>query len=71
MLFCECKWQDRPVDADVYYALKEKAEYVQWLPHRKDYFAIISKQGFTEELQKVAEKEGALLLTLGDYFEML
>ena len=71
ILFCECKWQDRPVDADVYRALKEKAGHVKWLADRKDYFAIISKEGFTEELREVAEKEGALLLTLRDYFEML
>jgi len=71
MLFCECKWQDRPVGADVYHALKEKAGHVQWLPDRKTYFAIISKKGFTEELQKTAEKEGVLLLTLRDYFEMV
>ncbi len=71
MLLCECKWQDRPVDTDVYRALKEKAGYVQWLPDRKDYFALISKEGFTEEMRKAAEEEGVLLLTLGDYFEML
>ncbi len=71
MLFCECKWQDRPVDTDVYHALKEKAGHVQWLPDRKAYFAIISKKGFTEELREVAEKEGVLLLTLRDYFEIV
>jgi len=67
ILCCECKWQDKKVGIDIYHKLKEKAGYVKWLPGRKEYFCLISKSGFTENLKKTAKKDGVLLLTLDDY----
>jgi len=67
ILFCECKWQDKQVGVDIYHKLKEKASYVKWLPDRKEYFGLISKSGFTENLKKTAKKDRILLLTLDDY----
>ncbi len=67
ILCCECKWQDKKVGIDIYHKLKEKAGYVKWLPGRKEYFCLISKSGFTENLKNTAKKDGVLLLTLDDY----
>ncbi len=67
ILFCECKWKNKTIGIDVYEKLVEKAKSVKWLPDRKDYFAIISKSGFTDEMKRVAKAEGVLLLTLDDY----
>ncbi len=67
ILFCECKWQDKTVGVDVYEKLREKARSVKWLPGRKDYFAIITKSGFTNKMKRVAKAEEVLLLTLDDY----
>jgi len=52
ILFCECKWVDRKVDTDVYYKLVEKAGSVIFHPDRKEYFALISKSGFTDRMNK-------------------
>ena len=67
ILFCECKWKNKTIGIDVYEKLVEKAKSVKWLPDRKNYFAIISKSGFTDEMKRVAKAEGVLLLTLDDY----
>ena len=69
ILFCECKWQDKEIGMDVYLKLKEKAGFVKWLPDKKEYFALISKSGFTKNLRKAAKDDGenVLLLTLDDY----
>jgi len=40
---------------------------VKWLPGRKEYFCLISKSGFTENLKNTAKKDGVILLTLDDY----
>ena len=37
------------------------------LPDRREYFGLISKFGFTENLKKTAKKDGILLFTLDDY----
>ena len=67
ILFCECKWQDKTIGIDVYEKLRKKAGYVKWLSGRKDYFVIISKSGFTDEMTRVAKVEGVLLLTPDNY----
>jgi hypothetical protein len=67
ILFCECKREDSRVDIDVYRSLMEKAGFVKWYHDRKEYFALISRKGFTERMKKEAEAKGVVLLTLEDY----
>lgn len=63
--FAECKWSKNLVDIDILEDLKRKADNVRWFRgERKDYFAIISRKGFTKRLIKVAEKEGILLKSI-------
>jgi len=62
ILFCECKWQDRKIGIDVYEKLKEKAGYVKWGDGHKQYFALISKSGFTDKMKRAAKDDGVLLL---------
>lgn len=69
ILFCECKWEDSRVDIDLYHSLMEKAGFVKWFPDRKEYFALISRKGFTERMKKEAEAKGVVLLTLEDYID--
>ncbi len=67
ILFCECKREGSEVDIDVYRKLVEKAGYVKWHHDRKEYFALISRSGFTERMKEEAQMKGVLLLTLEDY----
>jgi AAA+ ATPase superfamily predicted ATPase len=67
ILCCECKWQDEKLGIDIFHRLKEKAGFVKWLSGRKEYFCLISKSGFTENLKMTAKKDGILLFTLNDY----
>jgi len=63
--FIECKWSRNLVDIDVLSKLKIKAERVEWYKGtRKDFFAIISRKGFTRRLIDAANKEGVLLRSL-------
>lgn len=64
-LFVECKWSRNLVDINVLESLKEKAGRVDWLKdNRKDYFAIISRKGFTKRLKDYAEKHGIILISV-------
>jgi len=64
-LFIECKWSKRLVDIDVLTDLKNKASQVDWFKdEREDYFAIISKKGFTKRLAELAEREGIILKSI-------
>ncbi|GER93552.1 ATP-binding protein [hot springs metagenome] len=64
-LFVECKWSKRPVDVDVMENLKRKANRVEWFKEkRKDYFAIISRKGFTKRLHDYSEKYGVILISI-------
>lgn len=64
-LFIECKWSKRLVDVDVLMDLKSKASQVEWFKgEREDYFAIISKKGFTKRLVELAEREGVKLKSI-------
>ena len=64
-LFIECKWSKRLVDIDVLTDLKNKASQVEWFKgEREDYFAIISKKGFTKRLVELAEREGIMLKSI-------
>ncbi len=63
--FVECKWSRNPVDINILQDLKRKADRVMWLKNeRKDYFAIISKKGFTKRLKETASKEGVILKSI-------
>lgn len=63
--FAECKWSKNLVDIDILEDLKRKADNVRWFKgERKDYFAIISRKGFTKRLIKASEKEGILLKSI-------
>ena len=64
-LFIECKWSKRLVDIDVLTDLKNKALKVEWFKdERQDYFAIISRKGFTKRLVEMAEREGIMLKSI-------
>ena len=64
-LFIECKWSKRRVDVDVLTDLKYKALQFAWFKgERQDYFAIISRKGFTKRLVEMAEEEGIILKSI-------
>lgn len=64
-LFIECKWSKRLVDIDVLTDLKNKVSQVEWFKDdRKDYFAIISRKGFTKRLVEMAKREGVMLKSI-------
>jgi AAA+ ATPase superfamily predicted ATPase len=63
VLFCECKWSDRPVGVDILNALLEKSKMVDWnMGNRREYYCLFSKSGFTEDLRKEAERRGVTLI---------
>lgn len=64
-LFIECKWSKRLIDVDVLTDLKNKASQVEWFrDERKDYFAIMSRRGFTKRLVDMADREGIMLKSI-------
>ena len=68
ILFCECKWQKQKVDVDVLEELVEKAKFVDWYgEERKEYFAVVSRKGFTKKAMGLAREKGFLLFSLKDF----
>jgi len=62
ILFAEVKWTNKPIGTDIYLKLKQKSQKVLWGGKaRKEFFAMFSRSGFTNEMVKVAEKEGVKL----------
>jgi len=62
ILFCECKWTNKPVDFTILTELQEKAKNVNWFPNgRKEYFLLFSKSGFSSQLEEYAQKHHILL----------
>ncbi len=58
----EAKWSNKQVGTNIYEDLKRKAQKVVWgKKGRKEYFAMFSKNGFTPDMKKVADKGGVLL----------
>ncbi len=56
IIFGECKYTEKPMDADVYHALVEKAEKVDWNKgDRNEFFVLFSINGYTDKLRKIAE----------------
>jgi AAA+ ATPase superfamily predicted ATPase len=63
ILFVETKWTNRSIKPSVLLDLKQKSKQVIWgKPDRKEYFALVSKSGFSSELHDLAEREGVLLI---------
>ena len=62
----ECKYHAKPVDAPVYFALKEKtdnaSEIHKAFPGYEVIFGIFSKSGFTQRMFDIAKENNALLL---------
>jgi len=68
ILFSECKWENKKTDVGVLEDLQKKSGFVNWyLGERKEYFAVISKAGFTHRAEKFAKQEGFLLFKLDDF----
>jgi AAA+ ATPase superfamily predicted ATPase len=53
-LFCECKYQNRPVDISVLNLLIEKSGH--WQKYEHKYFMLFSKSGFTREVLSAARQ---------------
>lgn len=63
VLLGECKYIIQPVDADVLFELKEKAERVAEIFQYQKMYAIFSKSGFTNRIKEVAcQNENILLI---------
>ena len=62
ILFGEVKWSNKPVGINIYNDLKMKAQRVEWgNRNRRQYFSLVSKSGFTEDLIKLAKREKVYL----------
>lgn len=62
VLIGECKYLNQPVDADVLFELKEKAERITEISQYEKMYAIFSKSGFTNRLKEVAGQNTNILL---------
>lgn len=58
----ECKFHDKPVDADVYFNLQGKAEKLKEFRDKKILYAVFSKSGFTKRLMDIAMENESLML---------
>jgi len=66
-MFCECKWRNEAVNEKILNQLIEKSNSFH---SETNYYALFSKSGFTQELEKKAlESERILLFTLDDLFQ--
>lgn len=62
----ECKYHIQPVDADVLFQLKSKAEKASELQHYEKIYAVFSKSGFTERLRELAQQSTNVILINND-----
>lgn len=63
ILFVETKWNSKPIGAEVLNDLKRKAQVVRWgRKGRKEYYGLVAKGGFTDQLIDQAKKENVLLI---------
>lgn len=69
----ECKYHAKPVDAPVYFRLREKvlnaAEMKKGFPGYEVLYGIFSKSGFTRRLLETASENTSLLLINEDHIE--
>jgi len=62
ILFGEVKWSNKPIGVNVYEDLKRKVKIVSWgNEDRIEYFSLFSKNGFTDDMKKVAKMENVIL----------
>jgi hypothetical protein len=67
ILFCECKWQNKKTGIDVLEKLMQKSRSVDWNNGvRNEYFAVITRSGFSKKAEEFAEHNDFLLYTLDD-----
>lgn len=68
----ECKYHTKPVDAPVYFALKEKvdnaAEIRKSFPKYNVIYGLFSKSGFTKRMLDIAKENPNILLIHEDHF---
>lgn len=70
ILFVETKWNNKPLDVRVLQDLKKKSKKVKWgRKNRKEYFALVAKGGFSEELIRQVEKEGTMFILEDKIYE--
>jgi len=62
VLLGECKYLNQPVDADVLFELKDKAEKITEISQYEKKFVIFSKSGFTNRLKEIASQNVNILL---------
>jgi hypothetical protein len=63
ILFVETKWNTKLLRTDVLDNLQQKSQQVVWgKPGRKEYYALVSKGGFSDELRERAKAEGVVLI---------
>lgn len=66
VLLGECKYHTQPVDADVFFELKGKAEKIVELSEYKKTFILFSKSGFSDRLKELAEQNSNVILVNKD-----
>jgi len=67
IVFAECKYRTQPTDADVFYDLLRKKEFVPWNKDtRREKFVLFSISGFTNRLTELSRTRDDLLLVGGD-----
>jgi len=63
IVFAECKYRTRQMDADVFYDLLHKKDLVPWKKeNRREKFVLFSIRGFTKRLRELAGERSDLLL---------
>jgi AAA+ ATPase superfamily predicted ATPase len=66
ILFVEVKWNNAQVDIDIFWKLVERSELVNWGEKgRKKYYALISKSGFTKQMEALAKERAVVLICEG------
>lgn len=64
IIFGECKWSNKKVGLSVLFSLKEKSKKVNWNNNsRKEYFILFSKEGFSEDLIALSQKDKTIILS--------
>ncbi len=68
--FGECKWSNKKVGENIYSELVEKSKLVDYFgKSQKNRYILFSKNGFTENMKKIALKENVLLIGREYYFD--
>ena len=63
ILFGEVKCSKKEIGTNIFEALKQKAQYVQWQRDgRKDHYMLCSKNGFTKDMLNLAKNKNIFLI---------